>query len=173
IVTTGGKATAILLADAWAHADAVKSDLMAVSELIGEGAVLLISPSVELLDAVAARWPDQRACDFILAPSMADALSFLNEANPTYLSVFTIDPMSVIASIDIVGEVELKGSQTTSFFSSAVHDGGVSVSRQPCRSSFSVFDFLERMPINYRTGEIAGDTVRDAGRAAAPGINSA
>ncbi|MGI9510686.1 MAG: histidinol dehydrogenase, partial [Geminicoccaceae bacterium] len=42
IVTTGGKATAILLADAWAHADAVKSDLMAVSELIGEGAVLLI-----------------------------------------------------------------------------------------------------------------------------------
>lgn len=167
IITTGGKAKAVLLADAWAHADAVATDLLAAAEMIGDGSTLLVSPSVDLLDAVTKRWPDQRACDFVLAPSMAAALSFVNESDPGYLSVFTVDPMSVIPSIDIAGEVELKGSRSTSLFSPVGHDDDAPAARLPCRSSFSVFDFLERMPINYRSGEIAADTAEDAGRAVA------
>ena len=176
IIATGGRAKAVLLADAWAHADAVNTDLLAASEMIGDGSVLLVSPSADLLDAVAKRWPDQHACDFVLAPSMAVALSFVNESDPAYLSVFTVDPMSVISSIDIAGEVELKGSQTTSLLSPVGHDDQTAVSRLPCRSSFSVFDFLERTPINYRSEVMAPNTAEDAERAGAfdrAGIKSA
>lgn len=166
ISMTGGKAKAVLLADAWAHADAVNTDLLAASEMIGDGPVLLVSSSTDLLDAVAERWPDRRACDFVLAPSMATALSFVNESDPAYLSVYVVDPMSVLSSIDVAGEIELKGSQTTSLFSPVGHDANAPASRSRCRSSLSVFDFLKRMSINYRSSEIAADIAENAQSAA-------
>jgi histidinol dehydrogenase len=81
---------------------------------------------------------------------MAVALSFVNELDPSYLCVCTIDPMSVLTSIDVVGEVHLRGASMMSFSSSVDHAAAPSISPR-CRSSLSVFDFLQRTPISCQT----------------------
>ena len=156
----GGGGRAALLADEWAHADAVGAALTAASDLIGDGSPLLVSPSADLLDAVEARWSAERACDFILTSSTAAAVDVVNLSNPSHLSVFAVDPMSVLSSIDISGEIDLRGARMTSLLSPAAPR---CLSR--CRSSLSVFDFLKRTSINYRTATIAADVRDDGDRA--------
>lgn len=164
IATAGLSLRAGLLADEWANADAVKAKLLDLSDMLEGASPLLISPSADLLDAVAERWQGPLACDVVLAPSMAAALDFVNQSDVSHLSVFAVDPMSILPSVRIDGDVEAQASLTPSYRKSAGQDDPFRANDR-CRASLSVFDFLRRTEVSYAAPPVMVKSARPAPKA--------
>lgn len=165
IAMIGRGSRAGLLADEWANADVVKAKLLDLSDMLDGASPLLISPSTDLLDAVAERWPGPLACDVVLAPSMAAAVDFVNQSDISHLCVFAVDPMSILPSVQIIGEVEAQASLAPPCRNAAGR-------KEPfhaddlCRSSLSVFDFLRRTEISYAAPPVLVKSAGPASKAA-------
>lgn len=170
-----GPSESILLADETANPELVARDLLIESEHGPDSSSLLLTPSRALIDAVlpllqeklaALPEPRQTFCrtnfesvegtsGLVLAPSMREAIAFVNEYAPEHLEVQVREPFALLGELKNAGEI-LIGPYTPyctgnySIGTNAVLPTGGFAHTFSCTS---VFDFLKRTGLAYLTEE--------------------
>ncbi|MDQ3625133.1 MAG: histidinol dehydrogenase [Verrucomicrobiota bacterium] len=119
-----GPSEILVLADAGANAAWVAADLLAQAEHGKGSAILLVTSSGALLEAVSLKLEPQLAalsrqehlagvlengCTFVLVESLADAVALTNEFAPEHVSVVTENEEAVAAQITTAGAIFLGG----------------------------------------------------------------
>ncbi len=170
-----GPSEAILLADESADPELVARDLLVESEHGPDSSSLLVTASRDLANAVQKRLPEkivdlpeprrsfcqanfegeQGTGGIVLAPSMREAIDFVNEYAPEHLLVQVRDPFATLGDLKNAGEI-LLGAYTPiptgnySLGTNAVLPTGGFAHTFSCTT---VYDFLKRSSIAYLTEE--------------------
>ena len=170
-----GPSESILLADETANPELVARDLLIESEHGPDSSSLLVTTSHSLIEAVlpflqeklaALPEPRQTFCrtnfeavegtsGLILAPTMREAIAFVNEYAPEHLEVQMREPFALLGDLKNAGEI-LIGPYTPycmgnySIGTNAVLPTGGFAHTFSCTS---VFDFLKRTGLAYLTEE--------------------
>lgn len=170
-----GPSESILLADESADPELVARDLLIEGEHGPDSSSLLVTDSRALIDAITAILPgkidalpeprrgfcqtgfmsEKGTGGLVLAPSMLDALAFVNEYAPEHLEVHVREPFAVLPALKNVGEILLGPYTPTSIGNyslgtNAILPTGGFAHTYSCTS---VFDFLKRTGIGYLTAE--------------------
>ena len=170
-----GPSESILLADESADPELVARDLLIESEHGPDSSSLLVTDSRSLIDAVLpllrekmAQLPEPRytfcytnfekpegTSGMVLAPSMREAIEFVNEYAPEHLEVQVREPFALLPELKNAGEI-LLGPYTPyctgnySIGTNAVLPTGGFAHTFSCTT---VFDFLKRTGLAYLTEE--------------------
>ncbi len=170
-----GPSESILLADASADPELVARDLLIEAEHGADSSSLLVTDSRTLVDAVLTLLPKKIAAlpeprrtfchtgfeategtgGIILAPTMHEAVDFVNEYAPEHLEVQMQEPFALLADLKNAGEI-LIGPYTPistgnySVGTNAILPTGGFAHSYSCTS---VYDFLKRTGLAYVTEE--------------------
>jgi histidinol dehydrogenase len=177
-----GPSESVVLADGGADARRVALDLMVEAEHGGDSSCFLATPSEELAAAVSDLLPallselaerdPQRAAyvgqvlggfgGIVLAPSLGEALEFVNAYAPEHLQVACAQPFAVLAGVRNAGEILLGQAATFSLANYAVGCNNVlpTGGRARSASALSVRDFMKVSSVLHLTApgaaELAG-----------------
>ncbi len=165
-----GPSESIVLADTSADPKFVALDLMIEAEHGSDSSALLVTPSRELAESVAAtietflaELPEPRKTfvrdvmngygGIIVTDTMEEAVQVVNEFAPEHLQIQTRDPFELLSSIEHAGEI-LLGSNTP--FSAANYAIGANAvlptgGKAKTYSAVSVRDFIKYSSVIYMT----------------------
>ncbi|MGF1528891.1 MAG: histidinol dehydrogenase [Candidatus Competibacterales bacterium] len=162
-----GPSEAIVLADGNANPRLVALDLIIESEHGPDSSAFLVTPSHELAAAVRRLVPEywramgeQRVAfssavlggakgGVVLAPSMPDAVAFVNDYAPEHLMIHTDEPMEYLGQIHNAGEILLGCHTPMTLANFVIGPNNVLPTSKAAMtmSPLSVFDYLKRATV--------------------------
>jgi histidinol dehydrogenase len=170
-----GPSEAILLADESADPELVARDILIEAEHGPDSSSLLVTDSRALIDAVQALLPakisalpekrqefsragfegQQGTGGLILAPTMREAVDFVNEYAPEHLEMHVRDPFALLPTLKNVGEILIGPYTPTSIGNYCLGTNAILPTGGFAHtfSCTSVFDFLKRTGLGYVTAE--------------------
>jgi histidinol dehydrogenase len=170
-----GPSEGILLADDSADPELVARDILIESEHGPDSSSLLVTNSRALIDAVQALLPAKIAAlpemrqnfsragfegekgtgGLVLAPSMNEAIEFVNEYAPEHLELHVREPFALLPALKNAGEILIGPYTPTSMGNYSLGTNAILPTGGFAHtfSCTSVFDFLKRTGLGYLTAE--------------------
>lgn len=177
-----GPSESIILADETANGRLAALDLIVESEHGPDSSAFLITNSKTVADAALAAIPKywQRLGDVrrsyssavlggpmggvALAPSMEEAVRFVNDYAPEHLMIHSKEPFKHLGKITNAGEILLGENTPLSIGNYVLGPNAVlpTSGAARTRSALSVLDFLKKISVGYVTSEAYGELARHA-----------
>lgn len=169
--TPAGPSESIILADDTANGAVAALDLMIEAEHGPDSSAYLVTASRAVAeaarDAIPGYWDrmgDQRVAfssavlcgprgGIVLAPSMDEAIAFVNDYAPEHLEIMSADPYRWLGAIRNAGEILLGEHTPVSIGNFVLGPNAVLPTNAAARtrSPLSVFDYLKRISVGYVT----------------------
>ncbi len=115
IESLAGPSELVVLADESASPDAIAWDLMAQAEHGPGATAILVSTSLDVLEAVAAELTEPRGVTAIEVDSWETAFALVNAYAPEHLQLALADPRGVLDQVRHAGAIFLGASSGTAF----------------------------------------------------------
>lgn len=171
-----GPSESVILCDATADPEVAARELLVEAEHGPDSAVLLVTDSADLLEAVKKRIPGlvdalpeprRTYCTtvlagyggLVLADSIADAVDFVNDYAPEHLRVIVARPFELLTSLVNAGEILLGEYASIPYGNFAIGVNAILPTGGTARSysSVGVHDFLKRSSFAHVSAEGAVD----------------